>query len=159
MLVDLIDHMLVVEPEKRFTIDQCLAHPWIVQKAIGVNDSTDGLVAGIGGLEMQRRGAVRERTLLSSINSVELTNKIPLGPNAKKGPLKIYSKNPTANPGSAPKEARPADQRGTKEFMEMGGKGDQDLFGNDSTSFYSKPEAVAAKGNKVAKGKGKANGK
>ncbi|KAI0842908.1 Pkinase-domain-containing protein [Hypoxylon sp. FL0890] len=159
--LDLIDRMLVVDPEKRYTVDQCLAHPWITQKPIGVNDSTDGLVAGIGGLEMQRRGAVRERTLLSSINSVQVTNKIPLGPESKKSPLKVFAKNPTANENNAtPAEPRPADQRDPKEFMEMGGKGDQELFGNDSMSFYSKPEAIAAKGNK-AKGKGKAkpNGK
>lgn len=157
MLVDLIDHMLVVEPGKRFTVDQCLAHPWVTQKPLGVHDSTDGLVAGIGGLEMHRRGAVRERTLLSSINSVQVTNKIPL-PDSEKGPLKVFAKNPMADKGKATTtEPRPADQRGTKEFMEMGGKGDQDLFGNDSRSFYSKPEAAAAKGNK-AKGKGKAKG-
>ncbi|KAI2618529.1 Pkinase-domain-containing protein [Hypoxylon sp. NC1633] len=156
--LDLIDHMLVVEPERRYTVDQCLAHPWLTQKSIGVNDSTDGLVAGIGGLEMQRRGAVRERTLLSSINSVQITNKVPLGPDAKKGPAKIFSKNPAAVANT--KEARPADQRGAKEFMEMGGKGDQELFGDDGMNFYTRSEAVAAKGNK-AKGKGKArtNGK
>ncbi|KAI2640724.1 checkpoint kinase 2-like protein [Hypomontagnella submonticulosa] len=155
--LDLIDHMLVVEPGKRFTVDQCLAHPWVTQKPLGVHDSTDGLVAGIGGLEMHRRGAVRERTLLSSINSVQVTNKIPL-PDSEKGPLKVFAKNPMADKGKATTtEPRPADQRGTKEFMEMGGKGDQDLFGNDSRSFYSKPEAAAAKGNK-AKGKGKAKG-
>ncbi|KAI1774054.1 Pkinase-domain-containing protein [Hypoxylon cercidicola] len=158
--LDLIDHMLVVDPEKRFTIDQCLTHPWITQKPIGVNDSTDGLVAGIGGLEMQRRGVVRERTLLSSINSVQITSKIPLGPDSKKGPVKVYAKNPTADQLATPTEARPADQRGTKEFMEMGGKGDQELFADDSTSFYSKPEAIAAKGKAAkGKGKGKANGK
>ncbi|KAI1390203.1 Pkinase-domain-containing protein [Hypoxylon trugodes] len=158
--LDLIDHMLIVEPEKRYTVDQCLAHPWITQKMLGVNDSTDGLVAGIGGLEMQRRGAVRERTMLSSLNTVEVASKIPLGPDSKKGPLKVFSKNPAADPNAAASEPRPADQRGTKEFMELGGKGDQELFGNDSMSFYSKPEAVAAKGNKAkAKGKGKPNGK
>ncbi|KAI0845110.1 Pkinase-domain-containing protein [Daldinia vernicosa] len=156
--LDLIDHMLVVEPEKRFTVDQCLAHPWITQKTLGVNDSTDGLVAGIGGLEMQRRGAVRERTLLSSINSVHVANKVPLSPEAKKGPVKVFAKNPDVEQNDAPpKEPRPADQRGTKEFMEMGGKGDQELFGNDTKTFYSKSEAAAAKGNK-AKGKGKAKG-
>ncbi|KAI8962690.1 checkpoint kinase 2-like protein [Daldinia sp. FL1419] len=159
--LDLIDHMLVVEPEKRFTVDQCLAHPWITQKTLGVNDSTDGLVAGIGGLEMQRRSAARERTLLSSINSVQIANKVPLSPNANKSPAKVFAKNPAAEQNDAPpKEPRPADQRGTKEFMEMGGKGDQELFGNDATSFYSKSEAAAAKGNKAkGKGKGKGNGK
>ncbi|KAI1489267.1 kinase-like domain-containing protein [Biscogniauxia mediterranea] len=155
--LDLIDSMLVVDPEKRFTVDQCLAHPWITQKAPGVADSTDGLVAGIGGLEVHRRGVVRERTLLSSINSVQVTHKIPLGPESK-APLKVYAKNPSADQqrNNAAQEARPADERNTKEFMEMGGKGDQQLFGNDSMSFYSKTEAVAAKG---AAGKGKAKAK
>ncbi|KAL7628655.1 serine/threonine protein kinase [Parahypoxylon ruwenzoriense] len=158
--LDLIDHMLVVEPEKRYTVDQCLAHPWLTQKSLGVNDSTDGLVAGVGGLEMQRRGAVRERTLLSSINSVQVTNKVPPGPDAKNVPVKIYSKNPAADQHDAtPAEPRPADQRGTKEFMEMGGKGDQELFGNDALSFYSKPEAAAAKGKAKGKGKAKTGGK
>lgn len=160
ILVDLIDRMLMVEPEKRFTIDQCLTHPWITEKTLGVNDSTDGLVAGIGGLEVQRRGAVRERTLLSSINSVQVANKIPV-PNTKKSPVKVFNKNPTADKTKTPAaEPRPADQRGTKEFMELGGKGDQELFANDEASFYSKPEAAAAKGAKAkGKGKGKANGR
>lgn len=29
--VDLIDSMIVVEPDRRFTIDQCIAHPWLTQ--------------------------------------------------------------------------------------------------------------------------------
>ncbi|KAI5861805.1 Pkinase-domain-containing protein [Durotheca rogersii] len=161
--LDLIDHMLVVEPEKRYTIDQCLTHPWLTQKLLGTNDSTDGLVAGIGGLEVQRRGVVRERTLLSSINSVQVTNKIPPGPSSKKGTVKVFSKNPGADTrnSATTEQPRPADQRDTKEFMEMGGKGDQELFGDDATSVYSKTETAAAAG-KVkgkGKGKGKTNGK
>ncbi|KAI0013348.1 checkpoint kinase 2-like protein [Xylariaceae sp. FL0662B] len=157
--LDLIDHMLVVEPEKRYNIDQCLAHPWLTQKYPGVNDSTDGLVAGIGGLDVKRRGVVRERTLLSSINSVHVTQKVPLDPDQKKAPLKVFAKNTTANPHNVKsKEARPADQRAPQEFIEMGGKGDQELFGNDAASFYSKPEAMAAKAGKAKdKGKAKAN--
>ncbi|KAI1083242.1 checkpoint kinase 2-like protein [Whalleya microplaca] len=157
--LDLIDKMLVVEPEKRFTIDQCLSHPWLTQKLPGVNDSTDGLVAGIGGLDVKRRGVHRERTLLSSFNSIHVTQKVPLNPDSKKGPLKVYAKNPTAAPqNAAAKEARPADQRAANEFIEMGGKGDQQLFADDSASFYSKTEAVAAKAGK-GKGKAKANGR
>ncbi len=79
--VDLIDSMLVVDPEKRFTIDQCLTHPWMTANAPSVNDSTNGLVSGVAGLEMTRRGAVRERTLLSSINTVQVTNRVPMGEN------------------------------------------------------------------------------
>ncbi|KAI0817756.1 SMAD/FHA protein kinase [Xylaria sp. FL0064] len=157
--LDLIDHMLVVDPEKRFTVDQCLQHPWLTQKSLGVADSTDGLVDGIGGLDMHRRGVVRERTLLSSINSVHLSRKIPLGPNAKQ-PLKIYEKNPTAQAKAGPSEARPADERAPEEFLQMGGKGDQELFGDDANTFYSTSEATAAKGIKPkGKGKGKVNGR
>ncbi|KAG8161851.1 hypothetical protein KVR01_008838 [Diaporthe batatas] len=29
LFVDLIDSMLVVDPERRFTIEQCLSHPWL----------------------------------------------------------------------------------------------------------------------------------
>ncbi|KAH8675756.1 kinase-like domain-containing protein [Xylariales sp. PMI_506] len=156
--LDLIDSMLVVDPEKRFTVDQCLSHPWITQKVPGVNDSTDGLVAGIGGLEVHRRGIVRERTLLSSINSVSIMHKVPLGPaQREKSPLKVYAKNQStaSSTNVKPQEARPADNRNAREFMEMGGKGDQELFGNDETSYYSKEEAMAAKGKAKAKGKGK----
>ncbi|KAK3318221.1 kinase-like domain-containing protein [Apodospora peruviana] len=32
---DLIDSMLVANPHKRFTIDQCLHHPWVTQQPLG----------------------------------------------------------------------------------------------------------------------------
>jgi serine/threonine-protein kinase Chk2 len=164
VLVDLIDSMLVVNPEKRFTVDQCLAHPWMTAGTPSVNDSTNGLVSGLAGLEVNRRGVVRQRTLLSAINDVQITNLVPLGENQPD--IKIYSKNPKG-PAAAAKqqELRPADQRDPKEFMEMGGKGDQELFGNDGESYYSKKEVAAAgpattatktKGTAApAKGKGK----
>ncbi|TRX93149.1 hypothetical protein FHL15_006017 [Xylaria flabelliformis] len=121
-------------------------------------DSTNGLVDGIGGLDMNRRGVVRERTLLSSINSVHVTRKVPLGPNSKQ-PLKIYEKNPTAKGKTGPAEARPDDQRAPEEFAQMGGKGDQQLFGDDDNTFYSVSEATAAKGGKPKREKGKASGR
>ncbi|RYP54807.1 hypothetical protein DL769_010291 [Monosporascus sp. CRB-8-3] len=160
--LDLIDHMLVVEPEKRYTVDQCLEHPWLSQKLPGVNDSTDGLVAGIGGLEVNRRGVVRERTLLSSINSVQLENKIPMGPGQERGSVKVYKKNPIATDGrtnAKPQEARPDDQRDAQEFIQMGGKGDEELFGDDASSFYSKSEKEQAAAKAKGKAKAKANGK
>jgi serine/threonine-protein kinase CHEK2 len=156
--LDLIDSMLVVDPEKRFTVDQCLAHPWTTQKMPNVNDSTDGLVAGVGDLQVHKRGIVRERTLLSSINSVSVAHKVPMGPKQReKSPLKVYSKNQTASSSTnvKPQEARPADARDAREFMEMGGKGDQALFGGDGTSYYSKKDAEAAKGKGQAKNKAK----
>lgn len=39
-LVDLIDSMLIVDPEGRFTIEQCLAHPWLTQSGLGQQVST-----------------------------------------------------------------------------------------------------------------------
>ncbi|KAI1264136.1 kinase-like domain-containing protein [Xylariaceae sp. FL1019] len=149
--LDLIDRMLVVEPERRFTVDDCLEHPWLTNKLTGVADSTDGLVDGIGGLDMHRRGVVRERTLLSSINSIHLTRKAPIDPEGKQT-VKVYAKNPGV------KEPRPTDQRAPNEFMQMGGKGDEQLFGNDNTSLYSTSEATAAKSGKI-KGKAKVNGR
>ncbi|KAK4240940.1 kinase-like domain-containing protein [Achaetomium macrosporum] len=136
--LDLIDRMLVVDPERRYTVDECLAHPWLTQKPPGVNDSTNGLVSGIAGLEMSRRGPVRERTLLASVNTVHVTERVPAG--AGKPDVKVYSKNPVGKTGSGmpppnKKEMRPDENRDPAEFMEMGGKGDQVLFdesGEDS---------------------------
>ncbi|KAI1108047.1 kinase-like domain-containing protein [Nemania sp. NC0429] len=158
--LDLIDRMLVVDPDRRYTIDECLKHPWLTQKLPAVADSTDGLVDGIGSLDMHRRGVVRERTLLSSINSVQ-THTVPPGPNSKQ-PLKIFSKNPTAQARAGPAETRPDHERAPDEFVQMGGKGDQQLFADDANTFYSTTEATAAKVGKEkgkAKGKGKANGR
>lgn len=150
--------MLVVDADRRFTVDQCLSHPWMLADTPNVYDSTNGLVSGLAGLEVNRRGVVRERTMLASINEVQVTNRVPIGPN--RPDLKIYSKNPkTAGSSSAPphKEMRPADQRDPREFMELGGKGDQELFGNDTGSHYSKKDIVDAQA--APKGKGKAKGK
>ncbi len=129
--------MLVVNPEERFTIDQCLAHPWMTAGAPSVNDSTDGLVGGLASLEVRRSGLTRQRTLLSSINSVEVTN-VPGGQNH--GAIKIFNKN--GRPGTA--EPRPAGNRQAQEFMELGGRGDPVLFDNDS-SHYSKADIAATK--------------
>lgn len=126
--------MLVVNPEKRFTVDHCLAHPWMTASNPGVNDSTDGLVGGFAGLEVNRRGVVRERTLLSSINSVQIT-RIP-APDGKE-PIEVYKKNPHA----PVREMRPYDARNPEEFVAMGGKGDQELF--KENSYYSKNDLPA----------------
>lgn len=148
--------MLVVDPEKRFTIDQCLSHPWMTAEQPGVNDSTDGLVGGVAGLDVNRRGVHRERTLLSSINSVQVTkvdvpaaNKNDKEKNGETETIKIYKKNPTAGKTNAAvsaggKEARPADGRRPDEFMEMGEKGDPELFGNE-TSNYTKKDVAKKK--------------
>ncbi|EAA35234.3 hypothetical protein GE21DRAFT_2466 [Neurospora crassa] len=174
LALDLIDSMLVVDPEKRFTIDDCLSHPWMTQKTPGVNDSTNGLVNGIAGLDVTRRGVLRERTLLSSINTVEIADKIPLGEN--KPELKIYKKNPTETVGgpsehelagaqagpSRQKEARPDDNRDPNEFMKMGGKGDEVLFADDPKSNYPTAKKDAkdiVESTTKTNGKGKGKGK
>ncbi|KAF4505203.1 hypothetical protein G6O67_007178 [Ophiocordyceps sinensis] len=141
--------MLIVDPEKRYTIEQCLSHPWLTQNAQNVNDSTGGLVGGIAGLEVKRRAPNRERTLLASINSVEVTAQLGTGEGAR---IKVFAKN-KRNVAKANKESAPDGQRAPREFMEMGGKGDQQLFADDSSSVYPVGDAVA-KGKK----KGKATG-
>lgn len=133
--------MLVVDPEKRFTVDQCLAHPWLTKSATAVNDSTGGLVGGIASLEVNRRAPPRERTMLSSLNSVAITTRLP--PTAKnENPVKVFAKN-KHRVTNANKEAGPAHQRATGEFMEMGGKGDETLFGEDESSIYPSQETIS----------------
>lgn len=136
--------MLVVDPERRFTIDQCLSHPWMTASTPGVNDSTGGLVGGIAGLDVNRRGVPRERTLLSSLNSVQVAR---IAGGQGEQPINVYTKNPKGTKWAAPgtKESRPADHRHAGEFMEMGGKGDEALFGTDGNSYYSKNDIVADK--------------
>ncbi|KAL2199300.1 kinase-like domain-containing protein [Corynascus similis CBS 632.67] len=135
LALDLIDCMLVVKPEKRFTIDQCLTHPWITQKPPGVNDSTNGLVSGLAGLDMSRRAPFRERTLISSINTCVVTDRVPGGDG--RPDVKVYSKNPKGATATQPqREARPDDNRDPAEFMKLGGKGDQELYDNDDGSRY-----------------------
>lgn len=155
--LDLIDRMLTVDTEKRYTIDDCLEHPWTTEKTLNPNDSTDGLVGGIAGLDFTKRKVARERTLLSSINDVKVTRVIDI--DADKDPVKVYIKNPTkatqnkineangkgakgkgkGKKGAAKKEETPSQNRDPTEFMGLGGKGDQELFGEDS--IYSKKEA------------------
>lgn len=135
--------MLIVDPEKRFTVDQCLAHPWLTQSPMNVNDSTGGLVGGIASLEVNRRAPMRERTLLASINSISVTAQVAAG--NSKTPVKVFSKN-KGRLTNVPKEEAPSHYRAPEEFMGLGGKGDQQLFGDDEQSNYPS-------GDKKAKGK------
>lgn len=41
---DLVRKMMTVDPKKRFTIDQCLAHPWIANSGENKSEEIEGLV-------------------------------------------------------------------------------------------------------------------
>ena len=166
--LELIDRMLTVDIEKRITIDECLEHPWVLNSDyINPADSTDGLVGELGKLDFSKRKMQRERTLLSSINEVKISKVIDSGRLTKNGQprdqdegvhVKVWEKNPDGKnvmsraKGKAKggkvkaaakgqkKEEDPAANRAMSEFMEMGGKGDMQLFGDDASSRYLKTE-------------------
>ncbi|GAW22554.1 hypothetical protein ANO14919_120940 [Xylariales sp. No.14919] len=70
--LDLIDSMLVVDPVKRFTVGQCMAHPWMTESYSGVLPTPSRRGSRAEGHEALRRGMARERTLLSTINDLDL---------------------------------------------------------------------------------------
>lgn len=146
--LDLIDRMLTVDVEKRISIDDCLEHPW-TRNTCGPGasiDSTDGLTGALGNLDFTKRKIQRERTLLSAINNVRVSKVIELAQDAS--PVKVYEKNangPPANGGSpskaksgapkAKKEDTPSKNRDAEEFVQMGGKGDEALFGHEESNY------------------------
>ncbi|KJZ75135.1 hypothetical protein HIM_05621 [Hirsutella minnesotensis 3608] len=67
--LDLIDSMLILDPEQRFTVDQCLSHSWLTQNSQNINDSTSGLVDGIAGLKLDRPVLHRERTVVARVTA------------------------------------------------------------------------------------------
>lgn len=170
--LDLIDKMLTVDPERRATVEECLEHPWLTQKwgQAGVAgditasmDSTDGLSGALKGLDFSKRKVARERTLLSDLTSVKVSKM------ADDGSAKVWEKKPLPqhvvnaggegagiqNPNGngkdrenqqaekARNEETPAAGRDPAEFMEMGGKDDVTLFGDDPGSRYSVKETKA----------------
>ncbi|KAK5107457.1 hypothetical protein LTR62_001255 [Meristemomyces frigidus] len=161
--LDLIDRMLTVDVEKRITIDECLEHPWTTNQHLSVTDSTDGLTGALAGLDFSKRKPVRERTLLSSINDVKVERTVATqAPDQQ--PVTVWDKNrgphfdhtettePQAQePQNGQKgkvehsvEATPSDGRDPGEFLEMGGKGDEVLFGEADLSRY--PDKTMAAG-------------
>ena len=147
--LDLIDRMLTVDIGRRITIDECLEHPWITQRKITAADSTDGLAGAMGQLDFSKRKFARERTLLSDLNDVKVSKVIEWQDN--KAPVKVYDKNldgkrvhnppqNMANGHTRPKQEVPAANVQTNIFMEMGGKGDAQLFENDKRSRYEPDE-------------------
>ena len=92
--------------------------------------------------------------MLSAINDVKLTKQIEIEqPNmlAASRKVKIFEKNPGGKKRkadrqlnqemAAAKEDDPAAHRAAEGFIEVGGKGDMILFGDDVSSRYS-PEEV-----------------
>jgi serine/threonine-protein kinase Chk2 len=143
--LDLIDRMLTVNVEERISIDDCLEHPWTTQGNINVNDSTDGLTGAISKLDFSKRKLQRERTLLSEINDIKVARVIE-GAEGQ-GAVKVYEKNASQK---VPKlqmvqEVRPDHERAPKEFIEMGGKGDETLYSEeDGGSRYATDQSLAS---------------
>jgi len=153
--LDLIDQMLTVDVDKRITIDACLEHPWITQKyGPAPGDSTDGLTGAMDNLDFSKRKMQRERTLLADMNAVKISKVVERSDKA--APVKVFEKNEDGkrvhyNPsqgaavangvnGGGGKEETPAARQQAEVFMEMGGKGDEVLFGNDRGSRYEVDE-------------------
>lgn len=148
--LDLIDRMLTVDIDQRMTVDECLEHPWITQKYLNPADSTDGLTGAMDQLDFSKRKLQRERTLLSSINDIKVSkvintqdDKIPVKVFEKNAAGKRLHNNPATNAVPPKKEDTPAAHRAAEEFMEMGGKGDQPLFENNTGSRYTADETPA----------------
>lgn len=137
--LDLIDRMLTVNVDKRITVDECLEHPWLTGKYPSVNDSTDGLTGAMDNLDFSKRKIERERTLLSSINNVEVGTIVE----DDDSQVKVFRKNAAGkrvhnHAGQAKKrhEPSPAAHRPAAEFANMGGRGDPVLFEEDPDSRY-----------------------
>jgi serine/threonine-protein kinase CHEK2 len=143
--LDLIDRMLTVDVEQRISIDECLEHPWTTKDTLSVHDSTDGLTGAISKLDFSKRKIQRERTLLSDINDIKVARVIP-GPEGQ-DTVKVYEKNPSQK---VPKmqlaqEVRPDHGRAPKEFIEMGGKGDETLYSEEEGgSRYATDQSLAS---------------
>ncbi|KAF2842994.1 Pkinase-domain-containing protein [Patellaria atrata CBS 101060] len=145
--LDLIDRMLTVNVEARITVDECLEHPWMTQRELKVNDSTDGLTGAMSHLDFSKRKMHRERTLLCSINEIRVDRVIEM--QGDHPPLKIYEKNKTGvKNGQGTKEEDPAANRDPDEFIKQGGRGDQVLFDNED-SRYTPPNSATASQLKV----------
>lgn len=164
--LDLIDRMLTVDVDKRITVDECLRHPWTTSRDLSLEDSTDGLTGAMGGLDFSKRKVQRQRTLLSALNDVRVTKVIPPSQDGA-NQVTVYAKNPgsqpqrplkhfgngvvagdvasenamkkPAKPAKKGPEASPAAKRAPEEFMAMGGRGDEALFGDEASRYV--PEA------------------
>lgn len=135
--LDLIDRMLTVDVDRRITVEECLEHPWITGKQPSVADSTDGLTGAFGQLDFSKRKVERQRTLLSSINDVQVSEIIE----DDDSQVKVFRKNAAgkrvhnqpARTGDG-REPSPAGHRDPRDFINVGGRGDPVLFDDASTA-------------------------
>ncbi|KAM5471204.1 serine/threonine protein kinase [Microsporum audouinii] len=141
LAVHLIERLLVVDPTRRVKVEYCVQHPWITGIMPGAADSTDGLVGAIGDLEVsEERRPTITRTYLSDMHEAtikQVVTKKRDDPGSQK--VTIYqtvSKVP---------EPKPAANRNSREFMELGGKGDQLLFDDQSDDGSLELEGEARK--------------
>ncbi|KAF2665869.1 serine/threonine-protein kinase chk2 [Microthyrium microscopicum] len=141
--LDLIDKMLNIDPEKRYTVEECLEHPWLTGSDMGPATesvlSTDGFLASrLGDLDFSKKRPQRERTLLSEYNDVQVSKTIDAYPGEKKDlpPVLVFTKNTQASQnGNA--VAGASGQR----FLAMGENGDGKLFtGTEESSIYPEGE-------------------
>ncbi|CAD0020318.1 unnamed protein product [Aureobasidium pullulans] len=137
--LDLIDKMLTVDVEKRITIDECLEHPWTTGRVDGnmsfgtSMESTDGLTGAMDKLDFSKRKPVRERTLLSSINDATFFKTQATEKDDRD--IKVWDQNKDHNKKTNnAKEEVPAHKRDPDEFVKMGGKGDETLYGDEEVA-------------------------
>ncbi|KAJ9297578.1 hypothetical protein DTO271G3_4353 [Paecilomyces variotii] len=142
--LDLIDRMLTVDVEKRITVDECLQHPWLTNTYPSTADSTDGLTGALGQLDFSKRKVERERTLLSSVNDVDVSEHVE--DNGAR--VKVFHKNEAGrkvcNQPIKDKEQRelsPGANRDPKDFANIGDRGDPVLFSDDPGSRYARDGA------------------
>ena len=154
--LDLIDRMLTVNADERITIEACLEHPWTtgrVPGALGKDgkavsgasfESTDGVTSALGKMDFSSRKPKRERTLLSSINDVNVTKVIKAAPKQDAPEVKVFQKNMDDDANNVRREPTPAEGRDPREFMRMGGRGDEPLYGSEGCSRYQDQTMKAA---------------
>lgn len=153
--LDLIDRMLTVEVDQRITIDECLQHPWLTQNSDDLAsvsvDSTEGLTGAIANLDFSKRKPKRERTLLSAINDVKVSQVIDLPSGTGLPSIKVFEKNrggpsqqTSHRAAKIMREQMPADRKDPQAFAHLGGKGDEPLFGEDGDSRYVPEETAKA---------------
>ena len=95
-------------------------------------ESTDGLSGAMDKLDFSKRKPVRERTLLSSINDATFFKKKATKKDEQD--VKVWEQNKDQNKQTNVKENVPAHDRNPDEFVKMGGKGDETLYGDEEAA-------------------------